>query len=55
MSVEIVDGIRVLKLKDGAAGAKDKADDLRTMVHLWQLLSGGDALRDTVVFERRAL
>ena len=55
MSVEMVDGIRVIKLKDSDEGAREKADDMRTMAHLWQLLSGGHALRDGTVFERDVL
>lgn len=53
MTVEFQDGLRVLKLKD-ASGAHDGAlDDQMTMLHLWRLLSGGHALRDMTVAERR--
>ena len=54
MTVEIIDGIRVLKLNDRAQrGAA--ADDSLTMVHIWRLLSGGHALRDTSIGPRRFL
>ena len=57
MSEEMVDGIKVLKLKDnildGDIGAH--TDDTLTMLRLWQLLSGGEALKDSAVFERRVL
>ena len=55
MSVEMVDGIRVIKLKDSEAGAQEKADDMRTLAYLFQLLSGGHAARDAAVFERHVL
>lgn len=54
MTVEMIDGIRVLKLNDRASrGAA--ANDTLTMVHIWRLLSGGHALRDTSIAPRRFL
>jgi hypothetical protein len=54
VTVEIIDGIRVLKLNDRAhRGAL--ADDTLTMVHIWRLLSGGQTLRDMSVGARRYL
>jgi hypothetical protein len=54
MTVEIIDGIRVLKLNDYAQrGAM--ADDILTTVHIWRLLSGGHALRDMSIGPRRYL
>lgn len=54
MTVEMIDGIRILKLNDRTQrGAV--ADDTLTMVHIWRLLSGGHALRDTSVGCRRFL
>lgn len=54
MSVEIIDGVRVLKLNDRAQhGAA--ADDTLTMVHIWRLLTGAQTLRDTTVGTRRFL
>lgn len=54
MTVEMIDGIRVLKLNDRVQhGAV--ADDTLTIVHIWRLLSGGQALRDTSVGPRRFL
>jgi len=54
MTVEMIDGIRVLKLADHVhQGAV--ADDTLTMVHIWRLLSGGQGLRDGSVGPRRFL
>jgi hypothetical protein len=54
MTIEIIDGIRVLKLNDRAQrGAV--ADDTLTTVHIWRLLSGGHMLRDMSVGARRYL
>lgn len=59
MTVEIVDGIKVLKLQDDdaarAEARKAMADDMRTLAHLFSLLSGGHGMRDGTVFERRVL
>lgn len=57
MTVEVVNGEKVIKLKDSTldGGAAEKANDMLTMAHLWQLLSGGHALKDGTVFERRVL
>ncbi|WP_155947186.1 hypothetical protein [Pseudorhodobacter ferrugineus] len=54
MTVEMIDGIRVMKLNDRAQRAV-MADDTLTMVHIWRLLSGGHALRDTCVGCRQFL
>jgi len=54
MTVETIDGIRVLKLRDHAPTAA-AADDMLTLVHIWRLLSGGHALRDTTVASRTHL
>lgn len=54
MTVEVIDGIRVLKLSDRAQRAAI-ADDTLTMVHIWRLLSGGHELRDTSVGCRQFL
>lgn len=54
MKVEMIDGMRVLRLSDrGHRDARD--DDMLTMVHLWRLLSGGHELRDGNVGPRRFL
>lgn len=55
MTIEMQDGIRVLKLKDRSGGQGARADDMLTMVHLWRLLSGGHALRDMTVGDRHFL
>jgi len=55
MTVETIDGVRVLKLKDRTGPHAAVADDMMTMVHLWRLLSGGHALRDTAVVARQFL
>lgn len=54
MTVETIDGVRVLKLRDHASTAV-AADDMLTLVHIWRLLSGGHALRDTSVGSRTYL
>ena len=56
MSVEMQDGIRVIKLHDSELdGAAQRANDMLTMAYLWQLLSGGHTLRDQSVFSRNIL
>jgi hypothetical protein len=56
MSVELQDGERLLKLKDSSLdGAGGNVDEGMTMVRLWQLISGGQSLRDGTVVERRFL
>jgi hypothetical protein len=56
MSVELQDGERLLKLKDSSLdAAHGNADEGMTMVRLWQLISGGQSLRDGTVVERRFL
>ncbi len=53
MTIEMQDGLRVLKLKDHSGVAGSAVDDSLTMLHLWRLLSGGHELRDMTVCERR--
>lgn len=55
MKTEMIDGIRVLKLRDHSRAGSGTADDMMTMVHLWKLLSGGHALRDMTATDRRFL
>jgi len=55
MTVEMIDGMRVLKLRDHSRNPQPRGDDMVTMVHLWRLLSGGHALRDTTLAPRRFL
>ena len=50
MTVEYVDGIKVMRLHDGS-GQCDKAQDL-AMMRIWQMLTGGHAMRDASVFCR---
>lgn len=54
MTVEIVDGLRIIKLHDKPHNGAPDADTL-TMMHLWRLLSGGHGLRDHSVFGRHYL
>lgn len=54
MTVEVIDGIRVLKLQDDA-GCTQRQDDARLMLHIWRLLSGGQELRDTTVGDRNLI
>lgn len=55
MTIEIQDGLRVLKLKDTSGAQGAALDDQMTMLHLWRLLSGGHEMRDMTVVERRLL
>ena len=54
MTVETIDGIRTIKLKDSARH-DDKAQDMMTVARLWALLSGAHELRDMGVGDRRLL
>lgn len=54
MTVEMIDGVRVLKLRDHG-GTRAAADDMITVAHIWRLLSGGHALRDGTPTPRRYL
>jgi hypothetical protein len=54
MSVEIIDGVRVLKL-DNRAQRGAVADDTLTMVHIWHLLTGAQSLRDATIGPRHFL
>lgn len=55
MTVEVVDGIKVMKLRDDALAPRPAASDMLALAlaQLWQLLSGGHALRDGAVFARQ--
>ena len=54
MTIETIDGIRVIKLTD-KSGHDERAQEMLTMARLWSLISGGHELRDTTVTERRVL
>lgn len=54
MKIEIIDGIRVMKLSDrGQRRAEDP--DAMTMLHIWRLLNGGHAMRDCSIGSRRIM
>ena len=57
MTVEVVDGVKVIKLTDSALDTPpaQRANDMLTMAYLWQLLSGGHEMKDNSVFSRRVL
>ncbi|WP_162528222.1 hypothetical protein [Gemmobacter caeruleus] len=55
MTVELQDGIRVLKLKDSAGARGAASDDALTLLHLWRLLGGDHMLRDMTISPRRFL
>lgn len=55
MTVEIIEGMRVLKLRDVSGDQKDALAGDMAMFHIWRLLTGGDTLRDMTVAERRFL
>lgn len=52
MTVEFVDGIKVIRLHD-CHGDHGRADDTQAMLRIWQLLTGGHAMRDASAFCRR--
>lgn len=51
MTVEYIDGIKVMRLHD-CQGAQRAGEDL-AMLRIWQMLTGGHAMRDAGVFSRR--
>jgi hypothetical protein len=51
MTVEYVDGIKVMRLHDCADGGR-QTEDL-AMLRIWQLLTGGHAMRDAALFCHR--
>ena len=51
MTVEYVDGIKVMRLHD-CSGPHGQSEDL-AMLRIWQMLTGGHAMRDAGVFSRR--
>ncbi|MGB8812911.1 MAG: hypothetical protein WCC57_06975, partial [Paracoccaceae bacterium] len=56
MTVETIDGIRVLKLKDARLSATwERAGDTQTLVHIWRLLSGGHALQAATTADHHSL
>lgn len=52
MTVEIIDGIRVMKLRDVAVPGQVGAQDM-AMLHIWRLLSGGHDMRDMTACDRQ--
>lgn len=51
MTVEYIDGVKVMRLHD-CNGQRDHAED-QAMLRIWQMLTGGHAMRDAGVFCRR--
>lgn len=51
MTVEYVDGIKVMRLQD-CSGRHGQNEDM-AMLRIWQMLTGGHAMRDAAVFCRR--
>jgi hypothetical protein len=51
MTVEYVDGIKVMRLHD-CDGNHDHRQD-QAMLRIWQMLTGGHAMRDAGVFCRQ--
>ncbi len=52
MTVEYVDGVRIIRMHD-CGGAGPRHDDAQAMLRIWQLLTGGHAMRDASAFCRR--
>jgi hypothetical protein len=53
MTVEIIDGIRVIKLTDGGSNRLDAAQDMRALAYIHMLLGGAHGARDTTIYSRR--
>lgn len=49
MTVSYVDGVKTMKLRD-CMGAGGQGDDTMAMLRIWQLLSGGHAMRDASAY-----
>jgi hypothetical protein len=49
-TVEYIDGIKVMRLHDSAAH-RENAQDL-AMLRIWQMLTGGQAMRDASAVNR---
>ena len=54
MTVNYVDGMKVMKLHD-CHGVGGQGDDAMAMLRIWQLLSGGHAMRDASAYCHRLL
>lgn len=52
MTIEMIDGVRVLKLRDAHLPGEAHAEADLTMLHLWRLLTGGHMMRDVTACER---
>ena len=53
MTVEIIDRIQTIKMKDSSADAMDAALDMRAVAHIWMLLGGVHGARDHSIFSRQ--
>lgn len=51
MTVEYIDGIKVMRLHD-CQGKAPQGQDM-AMLRIWQMLTGGHAMRDASVFCRQ--
>jgi hypothetical protein len=51
MTISFEGNVKVLKLAD-CSGAIGQDQDARAMLRIWQLLSGGHAMRDGGLFNR---
>jgi len=56
MTVEVMDGVRTLRLKDARpTGAWHLAEDGVTLLHIWRLLSREHQMHDAAGFCRQIL
>ncbi|MBL4810937.1 MAG: hypothetical protein JKX69_00940 [Rhodobacteraceae bacterium] len=52
MQTTMIDGVKVIKLAETHPEEISSQGDAMTIFHIWNLLSGGDSLRDLTVGNR---
>ncbi|WP_172623764.1 hypothetical protein [Octadecabacter sp. SW4] len=53
MKTKMIDGVKYLKLEETHPEENSRASEALGMLHLWTLITGEDALRDTTVGNRQ--